>query len=185
MNLDFDVPVQFWVLFLGWSFTLYLQHRSNRRTEALKRKDKLIDKIEDLIEWVQDETKKVKFTASDAEICYTSFLTQIELRTHQFNTHVKSNVLSVKFLSQLREIDFFASSGLDRYPFTVRDIAFEFIDHVEMACNDLYFGGAPLAKRINQYFNKFVPELTGVAFALLSLILLVFLFKLAFIFISM
>lgn len=178
----FGLPVQFWALLLGWVFTLYLQRLSNRRTEALKRKDKLVDKVESLIEWVEDEIVKDGFSPDDAETCYTSLLTQIELRAHQFNTHVKQDVIGVELLGDLRRIDFFASTELDRYPFVVRDTAFEFIDHIEMQCNELYFGDGKLVQRGRRFFNAFIADWGGIAFALLNLILLVELFQLVFYF---
>lgn len=180
MDFNFNVPVQLWILILGWSFTLYLQRLSNRRIEALKRKDKLIDKVEDLVEWVQGEVGRDGFLPADAETCYTSLLTQIELRTHQFNTHVKQDVLGVELLAELRGVDFFAESGLDRYPFTVRDVAFEFIDHIEIECNELYFGGGKLTRRIKGFFNASFAEWGGIALALFSLLLLIMLLELVF-----
>lgn len=172
MSLEFDVPVQFWALLAGWSFTLYLQSRSNRRAEALKRKDKIIDKIDGLVEWVQDEVNKDSFSSEDAETCYTSLLTQIELRTHQFNAHVKLDLLSIGSLARLREIDFFEKNELNRYPFIVRDIAFDFIDDIEIKCNELYFGGGGFVNRVKRFFNVFIAEWVGVFVGLLSLILL-------------
>lgn len=184
MGEVFKVPIQFWALLLGWMFTLYLQRLSNRRTEALKRKDKLIDKVESLVEWVEDEVAKDGFSAADAETSYTSLLTHIELRIHQFNTHVRRDVLSVELLAELRRIDFFAESGLGRYPFIVRDTAFELIDHIELKCNQLYFEDGDLVERVRRNFRAFASDWAGAAFALISLILLVTLCQLVFKFFS-
>lgn len=184
MFKEFEVPIQFWALLLGWMFTLYLQRLSNRRAEALKRKDKLIDKIEGLVEWVEGEVSKEKFSAADAETSYTSLLTHIELRIHQFNAHVRSNVIGVELLGELRRIDFFAKSGLDRYPFVVRDTAFELIDHIELKCNQLYFEDGDIVERVRRKFMTFASDWAGAAFALFSLILLVMLFQLIFKFFS-
>lgn len=61
MNFQ-NLPGQLIVLLIGWAFTLYLQYNANRRAEALKRKDKIIDRLDNLSSWVEDEVEKKTLT---------------------------------------------------------------------------------------------------------------------------
>lgn len=88
MNFE-NLPGQLLALALGWSFTVFIQNRSNRRAEALKRKDKIIDKLEDLADWVESEIGKDDFSSVRTESTFAGLVTQIEVRIGHLNRHIE------------------------------------------------------------------------------------------------
>lgn len=101
MNFQ-NLPGQLIVLLIGWAFTLYLQYNANRRAEALKRKDKIIDRLDNLSSWVEDEVEKKNFDASRAEEAYTGLMLELELRVNQFNGHVRASIVDIERVGELR-----------------------------------------------------------------------------------
>lgn len=167
-----NLPAQLTVLLLGWLFTLYLQHVSNRRTEALKRKDKIIDKLDDLADWVEDETTKDGFNPGYTEEAYSGLILQIELRVNQFNSHVRRDAIKAEQIAALRDIDFFNATGLERLPYDVRSTASTLVEQIELACDSIYFN-----KTFLRRMGGFLAELYGVIVSFVALILLFVLIK--------
>lgn len=167
MNFQ-NLPGQLLALFLGWVFTLYIQHLSNRRTEALKRKDGIINRLDDLPDWVEGEIGKEKYQPELTEEAYTGLLLQIELRINQFNSHVgeKRPSIDTQRLAALRDIDFFDNDSLDKLPYEVRSTSSSLIEHIELKCDSIYFNNSWLRR-----INNFVHDLHGVATGLLAIIL--------------
>lgn len=165
-----NLPAQLTVLLLGWMFTLYLQYVANRRSEALKRKDKIIDKLDDLSDWVESEVTKDNFSASDTEEAFGSALLHIELRINQFNSHVGSKVIDAGKIAELRNLDFFDSPGLPKLPYSVGALSSQFIEEIELACNDRYFSNSWLRRSMH-----FLAELYGLVVGVVALILVVLL----------
>lgn len=160
-----NLPGQLIVLLIGWAFTLYLQYNANRRAEALKRKDKIIDRLDNLSSWVEDEVEKKNFNASRAEEAYTGLMLELELRVNQFNDHVRASIVDIERVGKLRGLDFFVASGRDELSYKARALASQIVEEIEMGCDDLYFSRSMLGR-----INRFSYELSGVAFGLLSLL---------------
>lgn len=174
MNFQ-NLPGQLLVLLIGWMFTLYLQYNASRRAEALKRKDKIIDRLDDLISWVEDEIGKENFSASRTEDAYTGLMLELELRVNQFNAHVRTNMVDIEMVGALRNIDFFEEAGLHELSYKARSLASQIVERIEMGCDRLYFNRSLLSR-----INSFNYELSGVAFglfAILTFTLLVWLFS--------
>lgn len=166
MNFQ-NLPGQLIVLLIGWGFTLYLQYNANRRAEALKRKDKIIDRLDNLSSWVEDEVEKKNFNASRAEEAYTGLMLELELRVNQFNGHVRASIVDIERVGELRGLDFFVASDRDGLSYKARALASQIVEEIEMGCDDLYFNRSGRLGRI----NKFLYELSGVAFGLLSILI--------------
>ena len=165
MNFQ-NLPGQLIVLLMGWAFTLYLQYNANRRAEALKRKDKIIDRLDNLSSWVEDEVEKKNFDASRAEEAYTGLMLELELRVNQFNGHVRASIVDIERVGELRGLDFFVASGRDELSYKARALASQIVEEIELGCDDLYFNRSVLGR-----INNFLYELSGVAFGLLSILI--------------
>ncbi|MDC6382798.1 hypothetical protein BW687_021765 [Pseudomonas graminis] len=157
MNLE-NLPAQLIGLFAGWLFTIYLQHNANRRTEALKRKDKIIDRLDGLVSWVESETKKDNYNPDRAEEAYTGLLLELDLRVAQFNAHVRSVIVTSEMVGALRDVDFFDVAGKVELSYRVRRFASQIVERIELGCDDLYFSRSFL-HRVNNFFY----ELSGLA----------------------
>ena len=165
MNFQ-NLPGQLIVLLIGWAFTLYLQYNANRRAEALKRKDKIIDRLDNLSSWVEDEVEKKNFDASRAEEAYTGLMLELELRVNQFNGHVRASIVDIERVGELRGLDFFVASDRDGLSYKARALASQIVEEIELGCDDLYFNRSVLGR-----INNFLYELSGVAFGLLSILI--------------
>jgi len=165
-----NLPTQLTALLLGWMFTLYLQYVANRRTEALKRKEKIIDKLDALPDWVESEVSKNNFSATDTEEAFGGILLHIELRINQFNAHVGSVVIDSGKIASLRDVDFFEECGLEKLSYIVRAHSSQLIEEIELKCNKLYFADSLLRRIIS-----FLEELYGVIVAVVAIIFVVLL----------
>ena len=135
MNFE-NLPGQLLALALGWSFTVFIQNRSNRRAEALKRKDKIIDKLEDLSDWVESEIGKDDFSSVRTESTFAGLITQIEVRIGHLNRHVGKEIFDAASLSRLREIEIHegATDNLET-PYLIRDASADIIEQIETCCD--------------------------------------------------
>jgi len=163
MNFQ-NLPAQVLILLCGWSFTLYLDRRSKHRAEAIKRKDNIISKIEDIADWLDKEISKDSFQPARTESSLAGMLTQIELKIVQFNSHVKTELLDPSKLSALRNVNLYQtvdSSGvkpasetsgeeppeadtgaepdLSFIYYEVRDLSSDLIEEIENSCNTYLF----------------------------------------------
>lgn len=168
-----NLPAQLTVLFLGWVFTLYLQSRSNHRAEAIKRKDRIIDKLDELASWSEAQTTKDNFSASKTEEAFSELLLHIELRMNHLNQHIGGNepTFLTQDLSPLRNINFF-QSDLTSIPYEVHSSASHIIEAIEIKSTEVFFSGSILKK-----IESVIHEIHGVFFGLLSLALLLFLIQ--------
>lgn len=169
MNFQ-NLPGQVIVLMLGWMFTVYLQVRSNSRAEALKRKDKIIDKLEDLPGWLEEEISKEDFSLGRSEESYAGHVSQIEVKVGQLNQHVGKSIIDRKILEQLMlfEIKPDAESNKD-LPYEVRDVAWDIIEKIESSCTEEYFERQGVLSTLKGY----VVDFSGVIVGVVSLFLLV------------
>jgi hypothetical protein len=164
MNFQ-NLPAQLIILLCGWSFTLYLDRRSKHRAEAIKRKDYIISKIEDIADWLDNEIDKDNFKPARTESSLAGMITQIELKMVQFNSHVKSELLDPSKLSTLRDVnldpaqesesksdstslpngDATDESGAPTEPdlsiiyYEMRDLSSDLIEDIESSCNSYFF----------------------------------------------
>jgi|SRR5690606_3941436 len=161
-----NLPGQLIALTLGWAFTLYLQNRVNRRTEAIKRKDKLVDKIEALSGWIDQEVKKEKFDPNLTESAYTARISQIEIRATQLNRHIGTQILDTSSLSKLRDVDFFCEQT-HGIPYLISEAAADIIENIEESCDEIYFKNKGFLEKL----NSIIHELKGIAFALLVILM--------------
>ncbi|MEX6663214.1 hypothetical protein [Pseudomonas sp. W2-17] len=164
MNFE-NFPAQVTALVIGWSFTVYLQQRSNRRAESLKRKDKIVDKLEELSGWLESEIEKEIFSAPRAESTYSGMLSQIEIKISQLNNHVGRPVFNVESLSTLREVEIFESAkeNIDT-PYSVRESVADIVEEIESCCDGEYFARRGIVGRLRSgclVLNDYVRQLRG------------------------
>ncbi|MDP9524331.1 hypothetical protein [Pseudomonas putida] len=165
MSLE-NLPGQLIALMLGWTFTVYLQTRSNDRAEALKRKDKIIDKLEALPKWLEDEIKKDNFQHQLSEESFAGHVGQIEIKIGQLNSHVGKPVVDGSIIAELMLFEIkSAKDDNKQLPYEVRDVAWSIIEKIESGCNDVYFKKRGLLALLRGYIYEF----SGLLFALMSL----------------
>lgn len=162
MNFQ-NLPAQLIILLCGWSFTLYLDRRAKHRAEAIKRKDYIISKIEDIADWLDSEISKDHFQPARTESSLAGMITQIELKMVQFNSHVKCELLDPSELSTLREVNLDPDSSrdigtrslgtlkLNKTPtekikpelssiyYEMRELSSDLIENIEENCNSYFF----------------------------------------------
>lgn len=156
MNFQ-NLPAQLIILLFGWSFTLYLDRRSKHRAEAIKRKDNIVSKIEDIADWLDDEVTKDNFQPARTESALAGLLTQIELKMVQFNLHVRRNLLDPSDVSKLRDIslepndenkptgDTPVNEGnpdpgdYSHIYYKMRDLSSDLIESIEGSCDGYFF----------------------------------------------
>ncbi|MCF5721043.1 hypothetical protein [Pseudomonas syringae] len=161
MNFQ-NLPAQLIILLCGWSFTLYLDRRAKHRAEAIKRKDYIVSKIEDIADWLDREISKPNFQPARTESSLAGMITQIELKMVQFNSHVKCELLDPSELSTLRDINLDPDSirdigakslgtlKLNKSPtntkpelsaiyYEMSELSSDLIENIESNCNDYFF----------------------------------------------
>lgn len=173
MNWE-NLPGQMLALLLGWSFTVFIQHRANRRAEALKRKDKIVDKLESIAGWVEDEVSKDSFSLTRTETSYSGIVSQIEVRIRQLNAHIGNNIFDESLIAKLREIEIYESAdgNLD-VPYKVREASSDIIENIEACSDSEYFG----KKGVLSILNDFVSSLHGIALVLICVLLFLGVFQ--------
>lgn len=167
MNFD-NLPGQLVALMLGWSFTVYMQVRSNSRAEALKTRDKIVDKLEALSEWVEDEVEREDFSYSNFETGYSGLLSQIELKISNLNTHIGESTVDATVLRDLREMEISEDklNNQDLY-LRVRHAAWNAIDSIDIASNEKFF----MKKSKLVFFKEYVHAYYGVIVGALSILI--------------
>lgn len=174
MNFE-NAPAQLIALVFGWSFTVFLQYRSNRRAESLKRKDKIIDKLEALAGWVDSEIKKDNFSPGNTEITYSGMISQIEVRIEQLNKHVGRDIFDGTKLARLRNIEIHADFKANTdTPYVIREAAADIVESIEVCCDAEYFsrpGFWAKSKRLVFLLNDYVRAFRGGVLALIIVFL--------------
>ncbi|WP_122613673.1 hypothetical protein [Pseudomonas viridiflava] len=138
MNFQ-NLPAQVIILLIGWAFTLLLDRKSKHRTEAIKRKDTIVSRIEDLADWIDKEITKKNFDASRLEISLAGNLTQTEMKITQLNLHLKRDLIDPARVSIIRDIDVTAIALLPDLPFKIRQASSDIIEYIEQEANDYFF----------------------------------------------
>lgn len=176
MNFD-NVPAQMIALVCGWSFTVYLQYKSNRRAESLKRKDKIIDKLEALAGWVASEVGKDAFSPVNTETTYAGMISQIEERISQLNKHVGREVFDGGQLLVLRDIEIHVlACANSQTPYKIREAVADIVEDIEACCDAEYFSRQGFLVRaarwvalLNDYTHYFRGGVLALAMTLLFL----------------
>ncbi|WP_440778717.1 hypothetical protein [Pseudomonas syringae] len=177
MNLD-NLPGQLFALMLGWSFTVFIQNRANRRAEALKRKDKIVDKLESLADWVDGEISKDNFSGAQTETSYSGMISQIEVRINQLNSHIGRSIFDISLLSKLREIEIYAVAENNiQTPYAIRETASDVIEEIETCCDAEYFGSQGKLALLNEYTSSFKGAILLLTVVLLSAAIFQFFYK--------
>ncbi|MBI6948754.1 hypothetical protein [Pseudomonas koreensis] len=174
MNFD-NVPAQMMALVFGWSFTVFLQHRSNHRAESLKRKDKIIDKLEALAGWVESEIKKDNFSSGNTETTYSGMISQIEVRIAQLNYHVGKNIFDGSRLAILRDVEIHHKAFFNAdTPYKIREAVSDIVENIEVCCDAEYFsrhGAWSKFKGVVLLLNDYVRAFKGGVLALIVILL--------------
>lgn len=177
MNFE-NLPGQMLALFMGWSFTVFVQNRANRRAEALKRKDKIVDKLEKLSDWLESEISKKDFSSIQVETTYAGMISQIEVRLAQLNQHIGRPVFDIEMLSTLREIEIHKDPASNSHtPYEVREIATDIVESIESGCNTEYFAKRGFVAGLNDYFVSFRGAVALVVMILLIMAAYQFYYK--------
>ena len=174
MNFD-NVPAQMIALVFGWSFTVYLQSRSNRRSESLKRKDKIIDKLEALADWVESEVGKDTFSSVNTETTYSGMISQIEVRIVQLNEHVGREVFDGRQLLKLRDIEIHdLACANSQTPYKIREAVADIVEDIEMCCDEEYFSRQGFLIKVEGWLaalNSYTYYFRGGVLALIMVLL--------------
>lgn len=138
MNFQ-NLPAQVIILLVGWAFTLMLDRKSKHRIEAIKRKDTIVSRIEDLADWIDKEVTKTQFDAVRLEASLAGNLTQTELKMVQLNLHLKKNLLDPTKISVIRDIDISGAKLIHELSFSVRQASADVIEYIEKESNNYFF----------------------------------------------
>ncbi|KAA0696326.1 hypothetical protein DT594_02920 [Halopseudomonas laoshanensis] len=165
--------VAFITLVLGWIFVISKDHIALHRSEALKQKDSIIDKLEKLNDWLEKTVATKSSNASKIETLYSAKLSDIEIRITQINYHVKSEIISSTILLPLRDLDFDLMSKNKQDEISNRSLlnTLNVCEKIHTTFHQYYFIDKGLIKTANKVF----PELYGVAAGLLAILLFIFL----------
>ncbi|MCR8976435.1 hypothetical protein [Pseudomonas sp. S11P7] len=174
MNFD-NVPAQMIALVFGWSFTVFCSIAPIIGAESLKRKDKVIDKLEALAGWVESEIKKDNFSSANTEITYSGMISQIEVRIAQLNYHVGKNIFDGSKLAILRDIEIHSKASFNAdTPYKIREAVSDIVENIEVCCDAEYFsrkGVRARFKRGTLLLNEYVQTFKG-GLLVLTIILL-------------
>ncbi|KEZ72817.1 hypothetical protein C5I_0117220 [Pseudomonas syringae pv. syringae FF5] len=177
MNLD-NLPGQLLALMLGWSFTVFIQSRANRRAEALKRKDKIVDKLESISDWVDGEVSKDNFSFAQTETSYSGLVSQVEIRMIQLNVHVGRDIFNPALVAKLREIEIYENAEDNlAVPYRIREAASDIIEDVERCCDIEYFQRVGFLYGLNDYVRSLSGAILLLMFLLLGMGVLQFFLK--------
>lgn len=163
-NPFLTLPTALIGLTLGWAFTLFQQNRSNVRAEAIRRKDKIIDKVDKIVDWIEKQAADGKVTEHHLEAGYSALISQVEIRIVQLNSLVKCEIVDMEYLMRLRAID--TSRDRSELPHAVREAASDLIEQLELSCSRLYFEKKTLLVRLHKWakgLNTVKHEFSGIA----------------------
>lgn len=138
MNFQ-NLPAQVIILLFGWIFTLMLDRKSKHRTEAIKRKDTIVSRIEDLADWIDKEVAKTHFDAVRLETSLSGNLTQTELKMVQLNLHLRKDLLDPSRIAVIRDIDISGAKLIHEVSFKIRQASADIIEYIEETSNNYFF----------------------------------------------
>lgn len=172
MNFS-NLPAQLIAIFLGWVFTLFMQRQANIRSEAIRKKDKLIDRVEKLVDWVENAWPIKDDLGVMYEEIYSAYVTQIEMRIITLDRLLQQEAIGTELVSSIRTIDILNKCEHASPVKEVRLAAFDLIEALEIACDSKYFAKKTLEQRV----NRFTYEFNGVTAACIALFFILALAK--------
>lgn len=167
-----NLPSQLVAIFIGWVFTIFLQHKANIRAESIRKKDKIIDRIDKLVEWAEKHSISPTEGKTDLEEIFSAMVSQIEIRTINLNRLLRSHSVPMESVALIRSIDI-----LDTNAETLKKLrvsAVNLAEELEVACDARYFSSRPVCARLAHYLY----ELNGITAGALTLIALLLLIRL-------
>lgn len=133
---------------------------SFKRSEIYRSKDKIIDRLDKLQEWIAKELKSIK-DASDREKSLplienysSSKITQIELRLTQFNSYIKYDLFDVERLASVRDIDFFETQDEKLLLKKINNNFSDLIEYIEIEFER--YTAKSLSNQLSLYWREFV-----------------------------
>jgi hypothetical protein len=150
MNFQ-NVPGQIIILLIGWSFTLFLDHRSKHRAEAIKRKDSIITRLDNIPDWLEKKLEK-DHDLTQIETSLAGFVTRIELKIIQLNNHLKVTLIDTNLLSTIRDLDISETAEPSHISHKTRELSSDIAEHIEQKFDQHIFSK-------NRYSEKLEPTL--------------------------
>lgn len=157
--------------FLGWGFLLFLSNRTIRRTELSRLKDQLVEQIEGLASWLEEELKNKNNSALSLERAYTGKISRIDLLLQQLNSLSRFKLLNEKVLFKFWDLDIdaiFSSKQLHE----LKQIQQDAIETIEVSYHSTLFK----QNFIKKLYLNYKPELFG---TVISLAILYFFYEVA------
>jgi len=165
MNFS-HLPSQLIAILLGWIFTLFLQYRANVRAESIRKKDKIIERIDKLVDWAEKSTAQIADNPNDVEEIYAAMVSQIEIRITNLNSLLRPHSVQSGSLVQLRSVDILDADSSGEPIKQLRMAAVSLAEDLELACDSRYFSREPIPIKLKRHAS----ELLGVAAAFLALL---------------
>lgn len=143
--------------FIGWLYLLFLNNRALKRSEIGRLKDDIIAQLLDGSEWLIKEVKDISKSNSgndaiknlvsvalninrqkklESEQIWTAKITQIELKSNLLNKLAKCELIDLKNLNALRDIDFIVTPPSRR---EIIELTSDFIENTETKYHDFFF----------------------------------------------
>ncbi|SIQ14358.1 hypothetical protein [Marinobacterium stanieri] len=139
-------PLPLYIAIIGWLIVLLLNNRTLKRSEISRIKDRLIDKLDSCISWLDSEINSDAFEPSLAEVQLSGKATLIELKVRQLNHYVGTELLPVSEISNIRALDVFQPNKAELLVEATETIS-DLIEKVEIRYDEFYFS-TPLPKRL-------------------------------------
>lgn len=99
------------LIIAGWFISLWISYHAFNRAEVYRAKDKIIDRIDKMHEWIVKEIKSIKNDEDKIKMIQivesftASKLSQLELSASQYNKFVQYEVVDLNLILQIRNID--------------------------------------------------------------------------------
>jgi hypothetical protein len=141
------------LIFLGWLLLIYLSNRTLRRGEISRLKDRVVDSITGIQEWLIEELQtNPSKDMEQVEALLSAKATQLELKIKQLNHYIGIEVLQVVNVAKIRGVDLF-SVNTGALVVEVNDVFFDVIEHIETVYDDHYFKLNPILRfwRVRKY----------------------------------
>lgn len=167
MNFS-NLPGQIIAIIIGWAFTLWLQRKANTRSEAIRKKDKIIDRTDKVVDWAEKNIPFNPENAARVEEIYAAMISQIEIRVQNLYALLGNNENPLEAIAELRAVDILGRNEHNETIKKLRLATIDLIEDLELACDTRYFVTPPLRERMKQY----IYEMYGLIVALIALIAL-------------
>lgn len=165
-----------YLIIISWILAIYLSATAFKRSEIYRAKDKIVDRLDKLQEWLVKEIKSLD-ADSDNKKSFTvienysaSKITQVELRLNQFNSYISKNILNPEDLAEIRDIDFF--SDIDE-SILLKEINNRFSNVIEkIEFNFDNYTKDSISHQLSTYRNEFVSATSVLVFVYVLFLIL-------------